>query len=143
MLNELLNTISLKLHHEFGESCKIYGDEEVKQGFKTPCFFVSIISLSHDQKLGERCYKESSFDILYFPKRYGNNTEMLEMSEHLNEIFYCIEFADGDLIHGTKMRSEIVDDVLHFFVNFNLFTINKTYKDDMETLHISSEMLKG
>lgn len=37
--------------------------------------------------------------------------------------FFSLEWiiVDGDLQMGTKMRYEIVDGTLHFFVNYDLF----------------------
>ena len=50
-----------------------------------------------------------------------------------------IKCIDGDLLHGTKMRSEIIDDVLHFFVSFNYIAVVKEEETgSMETLEVSS-----
>ena len=59
--------------------------------------------------------------FMYFPNATGNNAEMFTVAETLME---CLDFKsrlpNGDLLHGTSMNYEIVDDVLHFMVNFNL-----------------------
>ena len=37
---------------------------------------------------------------------------------------------DNDLIRGTNIKSEVVDNILHFFINYNLFTINNSNNDE-------------
>ncbi|MFR4520393.1 MAG: DUF6838 family protein [Fusobacterium sp.] len=45
---------------------------------------------------------------------------------------------DDDLIRGMKMRGEIVDKKLHFFVNYNVFVIKKGPQDEfMENIKIN------
>ena len=38
-------------------------------------------------------------------------------------LFSCLEYLDvgGDLVMGTKRKYEVVDGILHFFVNYDLF----------------------
>ena len=51
--------------------------------------------------------------------------------------------VDGDVIRGTQMHGEIVDDMLHFFVNFDMYVYKpKEQADAMETL-IHDTNVKG
>lgn len=46
-----------------------------------------------------------------------------------------VTMLNGDIIRGTNMHTEIVDGVLHFLVNYNLFLIKEpTEVDTMESL---------
>ncbi|NYV67275.1 hypothetical protein HYI36_18550 [Bacillus sp. Gen3] len=118
MINHIIDGISIKLNQVFGDSYEIYS-EDVQQGLNVPCFFIGFLNSSKVQKLGTQFFKENFFDIHYFPKGPDSNTEMLNISEQLEtEMEYII--VNGDIVRGTQMNSEIVDGVLHFFVNYNM-----------------------
>ena len=56
----------------------------------------------------------------------------------MNEL-NMVECEDGDFMHGTKMRSEIIDDVLHFFVSYNYIAkVEEEKLDSMENLKVSN-----
>lgn len=91
--------------------------EEIKQSLTPPCFFVKLLEPEHTQELGRRYARVHPFDVHYFaPER--SNDGMYDMAEQLTEVLQQIEVA-GRPIRGTGMRFEIVDEVLHFFVEYN------------------------
>jgi 3'-phosphoadenosine 5'-phosphosulfate (PAPS) 3'-phosphatase len=91
--------------------------EEIKQGLTPPCFFVKLLEPEQNQELGRRFFRYHPFDVHYFaPER--RNEDMLDMADRLTEVLQQIEVA-GRPVRGTKMRFEIVDEVLHFFVEYN------------------------
>mgnify|MGYP000801805600 FL=1 len=47
---------------------------------------------------------------------------------------FCLEWitVTGDLVRGSKMKSEIVDGVLNFFVNYDMFVYRKVDSVPME-----------
>ncbi|WP_039944490.1 phage tail terminator family protein [Thermicanus aegyptius] len=91
--------------------------EEIKQGLTLPCFFVKLLEPEHTQELGRRFIRYHPFDVHYFaPER--RNEDMYAMAERLTETLQWIAVA-GRLVRGTGMRFEIVDEVLHFFVEYN------------------------
>ena len=48
--------------------------------------------------------------------------------------------VDGNTVRGTVMHSEFVDDVLHFFVNYDMFVYKgQTKEPAMETVEYSSD----
>ena len=120
MINSIIAGISIALNQEFGDGCKNY-TEEVKQGLEEPCFFISCIHPTHKLLRGRRYLQENMFCIQYFPqdKRQANE----ECNAVADRLFFCLEYVTvtGDLVRGTKMRSEIVDGVLNFFVNYDMF----------------------
>ena len=73
MINSIIEAISVALNGEFGDSYKTY-TQDVKQGLKEPCFFVSCINPTHRLFRGKRYFKENQFCIQYFPqdKRQAN-----------------------------------------------------------------------
>lgn len=112
-VNLVRDSIISALDQHFPE-VKIYG-EEIKQGFKEPCFFVKLFPVSQDQLLGRRYQRSHSFDIHYFAE---SNEELHDMAEQLYDKMELISLG-GSFIRSTGMRHEIVDGVLHFFVDYN------------------------
>ncbi len=120
MINSIIEGISTALNAEFGDKYKIYANE-LKQGLKEPCFFISCIKPTSRRFFNRRYFREQPFCIQYFPESRNRETE--ECNDVTDRLFLCLEYitVTGDLMMGTKMRSELVDGVLNFFVNFDLF----------------------
>lgn len=139
MINNLIDGISIKINQVFGNEYKIYS-EDVKQGLNEPCFFIFTLNPSNNQMLGLRSFRITPFDIHYFPKnKKESNLEMQEVASKLYEALDMITLINGDKVRGTNMNHEVVDDVLHFFVNYNVFVKKiEEPKDSMEDLEISS-----
>lgn len=125
MINEVITGISQKLDAEFN-GIDIYINQ-IKQGIGLPCFFIMLLAPSQMQIVGDRYYREQSFDVHYFSKT-DNAFELNKVSDELMNALEYIVVDDG-LLRGTKMHSEVVDGVLHFFVNYNAFTIKEKPKD--------------
>lgn len=127
-INSIVEAVGTALHEKFGEKCTIYA-EETKQGFSTPCFFISCINPSDRQLLGNanchylasRYYRENRFCIQYFPIDENNGRQ--ESYDVTERLFDCLEeiTVEGDPLRGTKMNFEYVDGVLSFFVSYNFF----------------------
>lgn len=143
MVNKILDGISIKLNQVFGDGTEIYADADVKQGLKEPCFFIAVLNPSQTQMIGRRYFREHPFDVHYFPKSKGNNIELQEMASDLFEALEYITLPNGDLVHGTSMRYEVVSGVLHFFVNFNMFIKKEKALDPMEEISIDANTQKG
>lgn len=131
MIEALTKAISIALHGEFGDSYKNY-TEEVRQGLKEPCFFISCVHPTHTLFRGNQYWKENQFCIQYFPKNPCQaQAEGNQVSERL---FQCLEVikVQGRLIRGTKMEYEVVDGILNFFVNYDLFVSKETDSISMD-----------
>ena len=120
MIDSIVEGISTALNKEFGDGYRIYADN-IEQGFASPCFFVSCVNRTNKLFFGRRYFRENRFCIRYFPKDKSREKE--ECSEAAKRLFLCLELltAKGDLIRGTKMKSEIVDGALNFCVNYDMF----------------------
>lgn len=139
MINDIINGIAIKLNEVFGSGYKIY-KENIKQGLKEPCFSIVHIETMDRAKLPNRYLRENSFDIHYFPKSTDNpKSEMYSVAEKLLIELEYITVLDN-LCRGAKMRYEIVDGVLHFFVNYDLFVKKQIIDGEyMEELTINSK----
>ncbi|HEK5039646.1 TPA: hypothetical protein SOL92_003958, partial [Clostridioides difficile] len=70
------------------------------------------------------------------------NFEINEIAEMLLEELEYIEI-DGDLVRGTNMNFEIIDNVLHFFVDYNYFTIKNNDTNKMDTVELFGGLKRG
>ena len=124
MINSIIEAISIALNKEFGDEYRLYADN-IEQGLQEPCFFISCINPTNSLFLGKRYFRENLFCIQYFPKDHSREKE--ECNETAERLFLCLEWltVDGELTRGTKMRSETVDGVLNFFVNYDMFVYRK------------------
>lgn len=119
MINKIVDGISEKLNSVFGDEYEIYS-EQVKQGLKEPCFFIALISSRMMQIVGNRYDCKTSFVVQYFPASVTDaNTECYDMQ---GSLFSALEYitVDGDLQRGIKMRGELVNGILHFFVDYHM-----------------------
>ena len=133
MIEALTKAISIALHGEFGDSYKNY-TEEVRQGLKEPCFFISCVHPTYTLFRGSRYRKENQFCIQYFPKNPCRAQE--ESNQVAERLFACLEIIriDNRKIRGTKMEYEEVDGILNFFVHYDVFVQKQQDLVPMEEL---------
>ncbi len=119
MINSILEAICVSLETEFGGAYQIHREEK-KQELTEPCFWVLCLTPASRLFLNKRYFRKNPFCIHYFPGGSGKREECHAVAERL---FSCLEWLDvgGDPVMGTKMEYEIVDGILHFFVNYDLF----------------------
>lgn len=120
MINTLIVSISIALNVKFGDKYKIHREAK-KQGLEKPCFFIQCLNPTENLFFGKRYFRQNQFCIQYFPEdELHRNEECCAVAERL---LSCLEYLDasGNLVMGTKMRYEVVDGILHFFVNYDMF----------------------
>ncbi len=137
MIKNILDGISLQIHEEFGDGYEIYADADVIQNLTEPCFFLAALQPYQDQLVGNRYYRHYPFDIHYFPATQGNNIECYNAAETLLDILEIIQLPNEDVLRGTGINYEIIDDVLHFRVNYNLIVRRNEDYEEMETINVS------
>lgn len=137
MLNNTIAGISQKLNQIFGY--KIYSDE-IEQGLLEPCFLIVCLTSSQEQELNTLYRREQAFAIHYYPQAAKPTQEINDVVDILNMALEYIT-VDGNLVRGTKMRHEVADGVLHFFVNYDV-RIRKVIESDpyMENLTIEERV---
>lgn len=120
MINAILEAVSISLHAEFGDGYEIYREAKT-QGLKEPCFFIQCLNPADSLFFGKRYFRRSPFCIQYFPEdSLHEKEECYAVAERLFRCLECLE-ADGWRVRGTKRNYEIVDGILHFFVNYDRF----------------------
>lgn len=132
MIKAIIDGICVSINDKFGDTYEIY-TESIKQGLKEPCFSIVCLNPTINQIVGKRYFRSNQFCIHYFP---SSNEKQSECHSVMENLFTTLEFitVDGDLIRGTDMHCEIVDDVLNFFVNYDMFVYKETVDEEtMET----------
>ena len=120
MINSIIESISITLSSEFGDKYKIHREEK-RQGLTEPCFFIQCLNPTEELFFWKRYFRKNQFCIQYFPEnKLHGKEECYAVGERL---FSCLEYLDvgGDLVMGTKRKYEVVDGILYFFVNYDLF----------------------
>ena len=134
---DIVKAISRALRTEFPDA-KIYG-EEVKQGLKAPAFTVFSIQTTQEKLPNGRYRRYNPFVIHYFPvDDIKTKEECAGVAERMMwalEYIYLLIESDNDVpLRGTDMHHEVKDDVLHFFVNYDIDLLKAEDKDPMEKL---------
>lgn len=149
MLNKIITGISQKLDEEFNTEENegyIIHTENVEQGLEEPCFFIFSLKPSSKQLVGNRYERKYPFDIHFFPDTElvdGISTINNQLNEVTERLFTALEYitVDNSLVRGTSINAEIVDNVLHFFINFNMIVKKETEPiDTMGSLTIKQKL---
>ena len=141
-IQNIIDAIAEALFQEFGSDYEIYA-EKIEQGLKEPCFLIRCLNPTNNKYLGRRYKRTNQFSIQYFP---SSETEAYtECVSVLERLFDCLEDVTvmDKPIHGVDLMGEVVDGVLTFTVNYDLFTLKTTtIADGMETVTVDT-LMKG
>lgn len=138
MLNDVIESVVKALHTAFGDGYRIYTDN-VRQGLRSPCFFVQTLNTDIKPLPMRRCLVRCLFDIHYFPK-CGDKKEMLDTAERLGGALEIISLSDTGKLRGIDRNYEIVDGVLHFFITYNLYLMQQADLPIMGTLDVDERV---
>ncbi len=143
MINSIIEAISISLNEEFGDGYETHM-EEIKQGLKEPCFFITCLNPTTELFLGKRYFRTNQFCIQYFPETNEKQRECNGVAERmLQRLEYITIYGEDKPIMGTKMKYEVVDGVLNFFVNYDCFIRKTEQQTAMETLQASTDVKEG
>lgn len=143
MINAIIEAISIALGEEFGDRYEIHM-EDIEQGLKEPCFFISCTDPSERLFFAKRYLRDSQFCIQYFPESREKNKECNCVAERMKE---CLEYVtlkgEDRPIRGSKMKHNIAGGVMNFFVDYDFFVYKTEAQASMETMKISTHVKEG
>lgn len=143
MINSIIEAISISLNEEFGDGYETHM-EEIKQGLKEPCFFITCLNPTTELFLGKRYFRTNQFCIQYFPETNEKQRECNGVAERMLQCLeYITIYGEDKPIMGTKMKYEVVDGVLNFFVNYDCFIRKTEQQIPMESLQASTSVKEG
>lgn len=140
MIKKIIDGISIALNAEFGDGYEIY-TESIEQGLNEPCFSVVCVNPTNELFRDKKYFRQNLFDIHYFPSSDGKQVECMEVLERLYDCLEIIKVAN-DSQRGTQMHGEVIDGVLHFFVNYDMFVYKVEDQTPMGTMDMTTD-LKG
>lgn len=148
MINKIIDGICEKLNESFGDGYEVY-TELKNQGLKEPCFSVMCVNPISNQVVGNRYFRNNLFSILYFPASKEPKAECNAVLESLYLALETVTIRETlpdksikeSLTRGTNMHGELVDGVLNFLVNFNMFVYKVEDADLMEEVIQQSELI--
>ena len=139
MINKIIDGISVAISSEFGDPYEIY-TESIEQGLIEPCFSILCLNPTINQVLGKRYFRRNQFCVHYFPSSDEKRSECHVVIERLMNALEVITI-DGDLCRGTDMHGEVVDNVLSFFVNYDMYVYKEeTAEPVMESISHNTNM---
>lgn len=126
------------------EKATIY-TEKKKQGMKTPCFFVFETSVSQSKKLKGTLERVYNITVRWVPNDESKRKyeDCAKTGNQLSEILALINTGETPT-HGTDIQYEIIDDVLHCYVNYKVrMTKEKEPQPIMEEAEIETNYKEG
>ncbi|MCY6958867.1 hypothetical protein OW729_09655 [Clostridium sp. ZC22-4] len=85
------------------------------------------MSSEQDKELNIRYKKNVFFDIHYFSDKEDINSDCLNMADKFYDLLEYVQVNDN-LYRATNMTHEVIDGVLHFFLQFNYKVIKEIEK---------------
>ncbi|WP_248930132.1 phage tail terminator family protein [Paenibacillus hamazuiensis] len=134
--SDIKNGIAQRLS-EMEPGISIYTDE--LQEFQKPCFFLFTLNGVQSRETGGRYKRTYAFEIQFIPD--GNSSQKRTDCEIMGErLFDQLEFVpySGSSIRSSDIKFEIMDQVLHFFVNFDVYLI-KDKLPSPKMMHLKQE----
>ena len=137
MIDLIISGIRNALFEMFGYES--YADK-IPQGLSPPYFYIQCKKSEIKKYTGTRCLRKNHFVIQYFPQSEQNAHD--ECNSVGEQMFGCLEVinADGLFCFCFEMKFEIVDDVLHFFVDYNAFVKKIVQKETMGGLQTDNHV---
>ncbi len=127
-MTDITKQIVQVLHEAFPD-CEIY-TETIPQGFWQPCFSVLQIDGNAQQYPNGRIFLSMDFDVRFFP---GKRQQCREMAVALISL---LQTLPG--LCGKNISWQVTDDVLHFFITYELMLQKTEAAAFMETLTLSA-----
>ncbi|MBV4423239.1 DUF6838 family protein [Clostridium tyrobutyricum] len=145
-IKDVKDAVALKLSQEFKEN--IIYDEQVKQGFDPPAFFVQVIPIGTIRSSLLTKNPTLTIDIQFFPETECND-DLYDMQDKLENSFISGIQVKDRFITITKTEHSIVDFVLHFQLDLDyLVSIRDKVKaeegtfETMKEVHFNKEVFK-
>ena len=131
--NIILDGITLALRSAYPEYT-IEADS-IEQGLIPPAFIVLLVTAPQTGQVSSRAMRSPRFDVLYFPKK--GREECYAIADELFGTLALVQLPTGDIVRGTNMTYDVVDNVLHFLASYEHFVYRETEEGAMEDLIIN------
>ena len=89
-------------------------EEELTDELQEPAFHVKFLQSEQNRELGNRFSRRYYFDIQFFDPANHSPEETADLLYDVMELL----FIEGMPLRGTGMRHEILESVLHFYLDY-------------------------
>ena len=113
---------------------KIYF-EEVRQGFKKPCFFIRVKDFKDEVFLSNRFFLSCNLELRFYCE---SQKEIYEMVEKIQDKVYLIDIGFGE-ISRKKFEFTKFDNGVDFNILFEFFYYKEFEKNIMESMILEKE----
>ena len=137
MISSIINAISTSLTTEFNYAVFT---EDTKQDMTIPCFLIANNNHTTELYMGRRYAVKNQFRIQFYPSEAAKQEQCDGVNERIN---WCLEYitVDGELMRGSKMMYEMINDVPTYSVNYDAFVYKIEETELMEALAISTDAM--
>lgn len=118
---KLLSTISVAIDERFPDIPVTA--EQIDEGIDDNYFFIRLLETSHTRELYNRFKKSYPIVVHYFDEA-RSNINMYDVADALTESLARPKMDDRELL-GYDMRYQINDDVLFFYVTYDLLVFEE------------------
>lgn len=130
MIEKIISGISRTLFDIFGEDVEIY-TEDVKQGFKEPCFIIELVDEKVTNGVAGRLIAKDLFSVTYYPVKDIANKDIQKTIGLLRGALRVISVGD-DLVRTTNLSLDVADSELHITFDTTTHFIESTENIPME-----------
>ena len=134
MTSEVISGVCVKLKEEFGDDVKLYTENSARKAgvlnsktpLREPNFYVSCKSPSSQKRVKDRYFTNTQLLGNRYLRSFALCVECRwfpDWQSALDRLFACLEYipTEGGVLRGTSMQGEYADEVLNFFVSYDMF----------------------
>lgn len=134
MINDILTAISTAIFTQFPEA-NMYV-EPVEQNLVEPAFYIHCINVDQSNLIAGRFRQSMPFEVVYFP--LNGTTEINDTLPELLVTLRLITLKNGQKLSGNNIKGQVIDDLLHVFVDYDtVVSVATDPVDKMEDLKIT------
>lgn len=118
--------------------------ENVKQGFKEPCFFVHEISSTSAKELGSHQMRKNLYAVMYFPDSKNDDAGVREQAEIVREkLLDQFDFIEDLKLRVLDRESQFLDDALQLTFKLQYRVTKQDTTGKMKDLTIKGGIVDG
>ena len=140
MIDGILDGISLALAEAF-PNCAVFGDERVRQGLKTPSFFVGLGECKLRPLPNGLAEQRQHVEVVYFPERQGDYDELWAIGPKTLNLLGELRLSDGGQVRGTSLGCNINEGLMHLHAIYILRL--KPIETTAPMGHMTHQTMKG
>lgn len=135
MILDLIEGITNVLQEEW--NIPIYTDNSGNLESEKPNFSLSVPYSEEKSLMGNRCVRQVTVDIYYYPDETGDSLDYYGIAERLFEVTDIVPLPKGGNARGQNKKFEFTDGVIIFHADFDfILTVEKEIDEEnlMETV---------